>query len=101
MNLPSPMNLAMYKNEDIVEIVMYDEFLKLGGGLLHNQKQKRTLKFHKNGQITYWKGKDLRGVIPVDTTTITAMEGNGFYIESMDNKDKNVRRKVQFEEMKN
>ena len=96
----SPMSKAMYKNEDIIQVIMYDDFLKCGGGLLKNQKQKRTLKLHANGQVTYWKGSDLRGVIPLESSTLTAVEGNGFYIEFRDAKEKDGRRKVLFEDIK-
>jgi hypothetical protein len=81
---------------------MVQDFLKLGGGMFKNEKQKRTLKLHSTGELSYWKGTDLRGVIKFEEDTVISMEGvKGFYIDYKDEvKSKGGRRKINFEEVK-
>jgi len=39
------------------------EFYKKGGGPLGKKNQSRILKIHETGQISYWKDKEVKGVI--------------------------------------
>jgi hypothetical protein len=57
----------------MVPIFTQLDFMKLHGGPFHNKKQQRRLKMHLNGQITYWSGNQLKGVIDVNEKTVVAI----------------------------
>ena len=45
-------------------------FLKLGGGIIHREKQNRLLKLHCNDTLTYWKkDKFFSGLINLTSNT--------------------------------
>lgn len=53
-----------------VKVELQCIFYKLGGGALGRQKQKRTLKLHQNGHITYWKeSKKAKGLLVINAQT--------------------------------
>ena len=43
--------------------------MKLHGGALHNKKQKRNVKLHKNNFISYYDGNNLKGYFKITKET--------------------------------
>jgi len=78
-------------------ILLEQDFLKHGGGLLKNQRQKRHLKLHETNEISYWKQGQLRGVIPITTSSICETIGkteNSFMVTFMDLKTSENRKLI-------
>ena len=65
--------MAQAKRANIVDILRQAEFLKLYGGPLKNKNQKRSLRVHENGQISYWNGNSMRGTIELDSTSTVGL----------------------------
>jgi hypothetical protein len=49
--------------------LMEHDFLKLGGGVLKNKKQKRTLKIHQKGYLSYHDGSKVKGFFRLGPST--------------------------------
>lgn len=88
----SSLNAYILKDVNIGKVILEGEFLKHGGGLFKNEKQKRFLKLHQSGEISYWKKGKMRGVIILNSQSSCEMQGsNQFFITFIDHKTKEER----------
>ena len=51
------------------------------GGTFGNEKQLRLIKLHANGDVSYWKGDDMRGIIQTVEAGVCT-NPNQFFIKS-------------------
>jgi len=76
------------------------EFYKKGGGPLGKKNQSRILKIHETGQISYWKDKEVKGVILISKNTKVGKSDKNSYGWFIEIDEDGKSRKFEFEDKK-
>ena len=53
----------------MTKVIKQDDFFKHSGGFAGMQKQRRTLKIHENGWMSYYKGQEMKGFFRIGAAT--------------------------------